>query len=84
MRVPFQLKLKPMVCFKKWVKTTGEPSGHLTVLPKLIEILDPTAVITGYGTEEEDSGPTAEELEAAAAAAAAKEAEAEAARTAPE
>ena len=53
-RVPFDLELKPMICFKKWIKTTGNPSDHLVKLPSSIEILDPTAVITGYGDELEE------------------------------
>jgi len=52
-RVPFQLKLKPMVCFKKWIKEHGEPTEHFAVLPKLIEIVDPGAIINGYGVEDD-------------------------------
>ena len=25
-KIPFQLKMSSMVCFKKWIKTYGEPS----------------------------------------------------------
>jgi hypothetical protein len=48
-RVPFGLELRPMICFKKWIKTTGDPTEHLVRLPSVIEILDPSAVIDGYG-----------------------------------
>lgn len=50
-RVPFQLKLRPMICFKSWIKEFGEPQDHLVVLPSVLEIIDPEAVITGYGDE---------------------------------
>ena len=38
-----------MICFKTWIKTFGEPSEHLAVLPKNIDIKDPSAIITDYG-----------------------------------
>ena len=44
-----------MVCFKKWIKTTGDPTVHLegVKIPQVLEIVDPTAVITDYLTEDE-------------------------------
>ena len=27
--IPFSLKLKTMMCFRSWIKTYGEPSGHI-------------------------------------------------------
>jgi hypothetical protein len=38
-----------MICFKTWIKDFGEPSDHLVVLPKNIDIMDPTAIINDYG-----------------------------------
>jgi len=48
LRVPFQLYLKPMICFKTWIKETGDPLEHLVKLPKNLEIVDASAIITGY------------------------------------
>lgn len=48
-RVPFQLELKPMICFKQWVKTEGIPDDHIVKMPSEPEIVDPEAVIQGYG-----------------------------------
>eukprot|EP00347_Sterkiella_histriomuscorum_P014857 403359260 len=28
-KIPFQLKLRPMICYKTWIKTSGQPEGHL-------------------------------------------------------
>ena len=50
-RIPFQLQLRGMVCFKRWVKTYGDPADHLVRIPKTFEILEPEAVITGYDDE---------------------------------
>lgn len=33
-KIPFQLKLRPMLCYRNWIKTSGEPSEHLVVLQK--------------------------------------------------
>ena len=51
LRVPFQLHLKSMVCFRSWIKEFGEPSDHLVRISGKIEILDPSAVVDGYGDE---------------------------------
>lgn len=51
-RVPFELSVKPMVCFKSWIKTLGHPKEHLVQMPSKIDILDFSAVIQGYGNEE--------------------------------
>lgn len=51
LRVPFQLHLKPMVCFRSWIKTFGDPEDHLVRITGKIEILDPSAVIDGYGDQ---------------------------------
>jgi len=48
LRVPFELELKAMICFKTWVKKDGLPDEHIVQLPSEIEVLDPTAIITGY------------------------------------
>ena len=50
-RVPFGLELKPMICFKKWIKYVGKPTEHIVAFPSVIEIVDPSAVIEGYGTD---------------------------------
>lgn len=51
-----------MICFKNWIKTFGEPSEHYVVLPKIIEVLDASAIIDGYGIEEDIPPPPAEEV----------------------
>lgn len=53
-RVPFELELKPMICFKKWIKVTGMPDEHMVELPSKIEILDPTAVVENYDFPDRD------------------------------
>ena len=50
-RVPFGIKLKPMICFKTWIKYVGDPIEHIVVFPSKIEILDETAVVDGYSDE---------------------------------
>jgi len=52
-RVPFGLELRPMICFKNWIKTTGNPTEHMVVLPSVIEIQNPDAVINGYGDKDD-------------------------------
>ena len=47
-RVPFHVQLKPMLCFKSWIKTEGEPTTHFVTLPRIIEILDPSMIIKDY------------------------------------
>lgn len=29
LKVPFQLKLRAMICYRTWIKTSGEPSEHI-------------------------------------------------------
>jgi len=41
MRVPFQLEVRAMVCFRSWIKYYGEPTDHIVKLPKEIEDLEP-------------------------------------------
>jgi hypothetical protein len=53
-RVPFQLELKPMICFKQWVKVDGVPEDHIVKIPIDPEIVDPSAVIQGYGVDHPD------------------------------
>lgn len=77
-RVPFQLQLRGMVCFKDWIKTYGDPTDHLVRIPKVIEILEPEAVIDGYGDStdtqvEEDSEEANKDAEQQAKADEAKE-----------
>mmetsp|Transcript_24676 Transcript_24676/g.38386 ORF Transcript_24676/g.38386 Transcript_24676/m.38386 type:complete len:241 (+) Transcript_24676:734-1456(+) len=52
--VPFQLELKPMICFTTWIKTSGAPENHLVTLPAKPEIIDSSFILTGYGDEEEE------------------------------
>ena len=39
---------------KKWIKTTGDPIEHFdgVKIPQVLEILDPSAVITDYLTDD--------------------------------
>ena len=47
-RDPFGLKLKPMICFKKWIKSVGDPTEHIVVFPSKIEVVEPSNVVDGY------------------------------------
>ena len=31
-KIPFQLKLRPMLCFRNWIKTSGIPSNHIVTI----------------------------------------------------
>ncbi len=35
-KIPFQLKLRPMLCYRKWKKTSGKPDEHIVVLKKAV------------------------------------------------
>lgn len=35
-KIPFQLKLRPMLCYRKWIKTKGLPDEHLVTLKKAV------------------------------------------------
>ena len=35
-KIPFQLKLRPMLCYRKWIKTSGEPREHIVVYSKAV------------------------------------------------
>ncbi|CDW73314.1 UNKNOWN [Stylonychia lemnae] len=41
-KIPFQLKLRAMICYKTWIKTSGQPDSHLigTGVTKNTECLD--------------------------------------------
>lgn len=36
-KIPFQLKLRPMLCYRKWIKTSGLPDEHLVTLKKAVK-----------------------------------------------
>lgn len=59
LRVPFQLELKPMVCFKGWIKVEGQPYGHNVRLPNKPDILDPSYIFDGYKNPNEQSAKKA-------------------------
>ncbi len=35
-KIPFQLKLRPMLCYRQWKKTSGKPDEHIVVLKKAV------------------------------------------------
>ena len=53
-RVPFGLRLKPMICFRNWMKLKPKvgpislPDEHFAELPKVIELLEPEMIMNGY------------------------------------
>lgn len=53
-----------MVCFKKWIKTTGDPIEHFdgVKIPQVLEILDPSAVINDYLTDDEKAEKREQEV----------------------
>ncbi len=36
-KIPFQLKLRPMLCYREWKKTSGQPSEHIVSLKKAVK-----------------------------------------------
>lgn len=62
LRVPFQLQLRGMICFKKWIKTFGDPVDHLVRIPKVLEVVEPEAVITGYDEDTTESADDTEQV----------------------
>jgi hypothetical protein len=36
-KIPFQLKLRPMLCYRNWKKTSGKPDEHIVVLKKAVK-----------------------------------------------
>jgi hypothetical protein len=35
-KIPFQLKLRPMLCYRSWKKKVGKPDEHIVVLKKAV------------------------------------------------
>ena len=49
--MPFQLYLKPMVCYKTWIKDYGEPLDHLVRIPATLTIVDEDYPLKDYGDQ---------------------------------